>query len=73
MNWDRIEGNWSQFTGNVKEHWGMFTIDEIDGINGKREHLADKIQEFYGLTEDVAEKQLADWQGWQTEEYKQMS
>lgn len=21
MNWDRIEGNWVQFTGNVNERW----------------------------------------------------
>ena len=29
MNWDRIEGNWKQFTGKVKEKWGKLTDDEI--------------------------------------------
>jgi uncharacterized protein YjbJ (UPF0337 family) len=22
MNWDRIEGSWEQFTGDVREKWG---------------------------------------------------
>jgi len=22
MNWDRIEGNWKQFKGKIKEEWG---------------------------------------------------
>ena len=29
MNWDRIEGNWKQFTGKVKEQWGKLTDDDI--------------------------------------------
>lgn len=30
MNWDRIEGNWKQFKGNVKEKWGKLTDDQLD-------------------------------------------
>ena len=62
MNWDRIEGNWKQFKGNVKEQWGKLTDDQLDVIAGKRDHLAGKIQESYGITKDETEKQLADWQ-----------
>jgi uncharacterized protein YjbJ (UPF0337 family) len=62
MNWDRIEGNWKQFKGNVKEQWGKLTDDQLDVIAGKRDHLAGKIQESYGLSKDETEKQLADWQ-----------
>ena len=29
MDWDRIEGNWKQMSGKVKEKWGDFTDDEI--------------------------------------------
>ena len=25
MNWNRIEGNWKQFTGNIKEQWSRLT------------------------------------------------
>jgi uncharacterized protein YjbJ (UPF0337 family) len=62
MNWDRIEGNWKQFKGNVKQQWGKLTDDQLDVIAGKRDKLAGKIQETYGISKDVAEKQLSDWQ-----------
>ena len=25
MNWDRIEGDWKQFKGKVKQKWGQLT------------------------------------------------
>ena len=62
MNWDTIEGNWKQFKGNVKAQWGKLTDDQIDIIAGKREHLAGKIQEQYGITKDEAEKQIEAFQ-----------
>ena len=62
MNWDRIEGNWKKFKGNVKQQWGKLTDDQLDVIAGKRDHLACKIQETYGLTKDAVETELAEWQ-----------
>lgn len=62
MNWDRIEGSWKQFRGNVKQRWGKLTDDQLDVIAGKREQLAGRIQEAYGITKDEADKQLADWE-----------
>src|ERR1039457_3336192 len=67
MNWDQIEGNWKQFKGNVKQQWGKLTDDQLDVIAGKRDKLAGKIQEAYGLSKDVADKQLTDWQKRQKE------
>ena len=58
MNWDRIEGNWKQFKGRVKEQWGKLTDDDIDVIGGKRDQLVGKIQEQYGISKDEAEKQV---------------
>ena len=62
MNWDRIEGNWKQFKGKVKEQWGKLTDDEIDKIAGRRDQLAGKIQECYGIGKDEAERQLKAWE-----------
>ncbi len=70
MNWDRIEGNWKQFKGNIKQQWGKLTDDQLDVIAGKREHLAGKIQETYGITKDEAEKQIAEWQDRQKDQPK---
>lgn len=58
MNWDQIEGNWKQFKGTVKEKWGKLTDDDLDKINGKKEHLLGKIQEKYGIAKKEAEEQL---------------
>ncbi len=30
MNWDRIEGDWKQFVGKVKEKWGKLTHAQPD-------------------------------------------
>jgi uncharacterized protein YjbJ (UPF0337 family) len=58
MNWDMIEGDWKQFKGQVKEKWGKLTDDNLDTIAGKRDQLAGKIQEMYGITKDQAESQV---------------
>ena len=62
MNWDRVEGNWKQFKGNVKTQWGKLTDDDLDVIAGNRERLAGKLQETYGIAKDEAERQLNDWE-----------
>lgn len=62
MNWNTIEGNWKQFKGDVKVQWGKLTDDELDVIEGKRDRLAGKIQEKYGIAKDEAEKQLSEFQ-----------
>lgn len=62
MNWDTVEGNWKQFTGKVKEKWGKLTDDDLTVINGKRDQLAGKVQEYYGISKDEAEEQLKDFE-----------
>lgn len=62
MNWDRVEGNWKQFKGKVKEQWGKLTDDQLDVIAGKREQLAGRLQEVYGVSKDEAERQMADFE-----------
>jgi len=62
MNWDRIEGNWKQVAGHAKEQWGKLTNDDIDVVAGRRDQLAGKIQERYGVAKDEAEKQVSSWE-----------
>ena len=71
MNWDRIEGNWKQFKGTAKQKWGKLTDDQLDVIAGKREHLAGKIQEAYGITLDASQRQIDQWQADQKEDLKE--
>lgn len=62
MDWNRVEGNWKQVKGKIKEKWGDLTDDDLDKINGRRDQLEGKIQERYGIAKDVAEQQLKDWE-----------
>ena len=39
MDWDRVEGNWKQMKGKIKEKWGDLTDDDLDKIAGRREQL----------------------------------
>ena len=61
MNWDRIEGNWKQFTGKAKQQWGKLTDDDLTVVEGRRVELVGKIQERYGIAKDVAERQVDSW------------
>jgi len=58
MNWDIVEGNWKQFTGMIKDHWGNLTDDHLVAIDGKRVALIGRLQETYGITLDEAELQI---------------
>ena len=58
MNWDQIEGNWKQLKGKVKEKWGDLTDDDLATITGKRDQLAGKLQERYGIAKEQAEREL---------------
>lgn len=62
MNWDQIQGNWKQVKGRVVEKWGKLTDDDIDVVAGRREQLAGKLQERYGIAREEAEKQVAEFE-----------
>jgi uncharacterized protein YjbJ (UPF0337 family) len=59
LNWDRVQGNWKQVTGKVKEQWG----NDIAQINGNREQLEGGLQARYGYAKDQAKKNVDDWLG----------
>jgi uncharacterized protein YjbJ (UPF0337 family) len=61
MNWDRIEGNWKQFKGQIRQRWGKLTDDDMDVIAGKRDVLVGKVQERQGIARDEAERQVDEW------------
>jgi len=61
MNWDQVESRWNQLTSSARENWSKLSEDDLQKISGKREQLAVKIQESYGITRREAEKQVWDW------------
>jgi uncharacterized protein YjbJ (UPF0337 family) len=65
MDWNRVEGNWKQVKGKVKEKWGKLTDDDLNVVGGKRDQLEGKIQERYGIAKDQVRKDIDDWYGTQ--------
>jgi uncharacterized protein YjbJ (UPF0337 family) len=63
MQWDRVEGNWKQIKGKVKEQWGKLTDDDLDVIAGKQDQLEGRLQQRYGYAKDQATKEVNDWYG----------
>jgi len=61
MDWNRVEGNWKQAKGKVKEKWGQLTDDDLDVIAGRREQLEGRIQERYGQAKDKVRRDVDDW------------
>jgi uncharacterized protein YjbJ (UPF0337 family) len=60
-NWDEIASRWTRFSRDVKKKWGVLTDDEVMQVNGRRENLAGKIQERYGVPLEEANKQIDAW------------
>ena len=69
MNWERIEGNWKQLKCKAVENWGKLTEDDLDVVEGRREQLAGKIQERYGVAKEEAEKQVSAWERSATDDW----
>jgi uncharacterized protein YjbJ (UPF0337 family) len=61
LDWNRVEGNWKQVKGKIKEKWGNLTDDDLDKINGRRDQLEGKLQERYGLARDMVRRDVDDW------------
>jgi len=62
MNGDQIEGKCEQEKGKVKEKWGKLTGDDLTRIQGKRDQLAGRTQERYGLTKEQVEEEMKAWE-----------
>ncbi|MGC1866207.1 MAG: CsbD family protein [Pseudolabrys sp.] len=59
MDWNRVEGNWKQFKGQIKEKWGNLTDDDLDRVAGQRDQLEGVIQErCYGIAKDQVRKDI---------------
>jgi uncharacterized protein YjbJ (UPF0337 family) len=61
MNKDRIQGQWKQLAGTLKEKWGRLTDDDLDVAEGNAEYLAGKLQERYGIAREEAERQVREF------------
>lgn len=62
MNTDIIKGKWKQLNGQIKQQWGKLTDDDLTVAEGTRDYLTGKVQERYGVTKEIAEQQIRDFE-----------
>jgi len=62
MNWERMEGNWGEAKGKLREQWDRLSDDHLNHIAGRRDQLVGSIQEFYGVSKETAEDQVKEWE-----------
>jgi uncharacterized protein YjbJ (UPF0337 family) len=61
MNWDQMQGKWTQMKGSIKEQWGKLTDDDLEQINGREEKFIGKVQERYGIAKEEAKRRVEEW------------
>lgn len=61
MNEDRIQGQWKQLSGKIKNQWGKLTDDDLQAAEGDSEYLVGKVQERYGIARDEAKRQVEEF------------
>lgn len=62
-----LKGHWNEVKGKAKERWGDLTDDDLDGIEGKRDHLIGTLQKRYGKARAEIEREVEVWEernGW---------
>jgi len=61
MNWDQIQGKWTQMKGSIKQEWEKLTDDDLDVISGSKDKFVGRLQERYGIKKEEAERELDAW------------
>lgn len=54
----RVEGNWNQFKGKLREKWGDLTDDELDRLQGQRDQIVGRLQEHTGRQRQEVERDI---------------
>lgn len=60
MSWQKIEGKWRQFAGEMRVRWSKLSERDLDACMGNRSKLIGKLQELYDMNPEQAERAISD-------------
>lgn len=60
MNDYKIEGNWNEKKGKLKQEYGSLTDDDLAYRDGKEDELVGRLQKKLGKTKDEVQKIISD-------------
>src|SRR4051812_24175509 len=55
---DMFAGQWRQMRGTLRTWWGKITDDDWERIAGQKDRLLGFLQEKYGYTKDMAQREI---------------
>lgn len=58
MDPERVEANWLQLKGLLREKWGDLTDDELDRLEGRRDQLMGHLEERTALRREELERDI---------------
>jgi len=57
MNWETVEGKWTEMRGKVRETWAKLTDSDLEDIGGKKDRLIGRLQQRYGYKKEEASRE----------------
>jgi uncharacterized protein YjbJ (UPF0337 family) len=60
---DKIQGNWNEIKGKLKQKYAELTDDDLVYAEGKEDELYGKLQKRLGISRDDAEKAVGTFTG----------
>jgi uncharacterized protein YjbJ (UPF0337 family) len=61
MRWDEIQTRWVEYRPLAKRRWLALSDDQLETIDGRQEQLAVSLQASYGVTREVADREIEAW------------
>lgn len=61
MRWDEIQTRWVEYRPLAKRRWLALSDDQLETIGGRQEQLAVSLQASYGVTREVADREIEAW------------
>ncbi|HTV85364.1 MAG TPA: CsbD family protein [Dyella sp.] len=61
-NEDVIHNQWKQLSGNIKQHWGKLTDEDLNVADGSAEYLTGKLEQRYGMAHGQAQQQVREFE-----------
>jgi len=58
MQQDVLRAKWKQFRNEINYHWTQLSSDDLDRINGRRDHLVVLLESKYGYARRRAEREV---------------
>lgn len=58
---DILQGQWPELKGQVKQHWGKLTDDDLQRLSGTLDDLVGVLRQKYGYGKVQSEIEVSQW------------